>query len=64
MPTITGGMPSIRNSHCQPCSPAKPESLVITSPETGPPTMPETAIARMNIDMIRARSAEGNQRVR
>ncbi len=58
---ITEGMPSSRNSHCQPRSPAAPSMNCMMAPETGEPITFETPIAVMNKATILARRAPGNQ---
>ena len=55
-------MPSMRNIHCQPCSPrASTDSSAV---ETGLPMTLEIGSATMNALRIRARHAAGNQYVR
>src|SRR5580658_191474 len=60
IPSRTAGRPSRRNSHRQPASPwtlCKPRS----APESGPPRMPETGPAVINMATTRARACAGNQ---
>lgn len=58
------GMPSARNSHCQPASPAVPESLSMISPEMGLPSTPETAMAETKSAVRVERNREGYHNVR
>src|SRR6516225_5104130 len=59
-PRKTAGIPSRRNSHCQPASrrmPCKPRS----APEIGPPMIPETGPAVRNMAITLARACAGIQ---
>ena len=61
MPAITDGMPSSRNTHCQPCQPLTPFSEVMMQPASGPPITPASAEADMNMPKALARRSLGNQ---
>ena len=58
---ITEGMPSSRNSHCQPRQPLTPSMYCMIAPETGEPITLAIAIAVMNSATIFARRWPGNQ---
>ena len=58
---ITDGMPSSRNSHCQPRRPLAPSMYCRIAPDTGEPITLERAMAVMNSATIFARRAAGNQ---
>ena len=58
---MTDGMPSSRNSHCQPCSPAAPSRYCMMKPEIGLPKMLARAMAIMKKAVILARWRSGNQ---
>ena len=64
MPTRMEGMPSARNSHCQPASPILPDSVSMIRPEIGLPSTPETAMAETNNAVRVERSREGYHSVR
>ena len=59
-PRITAGIPSSRNSHCQPANPHVLFVYLSSAPEIGPFTTPERGDAIMNQATARARFA-GNQ---
>ena len=52
------------NIHCQPCRPAAPSKLVISSPDKGPPIRPAMPVAQVKIAITLALRSVGYQRVR
>ena len=53
MPSTTDGIPSTRNSHCQPARPKCGWS--ISHPDSGLPTTNDTTAATMKTDTVRDR---------
>ena len=64
MPISTVGMPSMTNTHCQPCQPPTPSKVLRIQPDSGPPITPVIGMPKMNQPVTRPRLALGNQYVR
>ncbi|MCY1524394.1 hypothetical protein D9M68_593240 [compost metagenome] len=63
-PISTVGMPSSRNSHCQPASPCAPPIDDMIQPDKGPPTTPDMGMPVRNSAVTLLRWLAGNQYVR
>ena len=61
-PMITDGMPSSRNSHCQPAQAVEPSMYCMIAPETGEPITFEIAMAVMNSATIWRGATPGTSR--
>ncbi|MCY1541708.1 hypothetical protein D9M68_774100 [compost metagenome] len=61
IPMMTDGIPSSRNSHCQPESPWSPWKVLMIQPEIGPPISPDIGTAVMKNVVMRPRRAAGYQ---
>ena len=60
-PMMTDGMPSSRNSHCQPDRPWSPWKVFMIQPEIGPPIRPDMGTAVMKKVVMRPRRSAGYQ---